>query len=82
MISRFLLLVLSVTKKKALTNFTEFFNHTQIFHPLYSMLCTVNLGLRDSVGFLQIRSQLIVWATRIKSATALQLIPFMEKEAK
>ena len=58
-ISRFLLLVSSFTKKEGLKKFTEFFNNTQVFHPMYSMLYTVNLGLCDYVPVLQIRSQFI-----------------------
>ena len=59
MISRFLLLVPSFTKKEAFKIFMEFFNNTQIFHPLFSMLYTGNLGLCYCVGFLQIWSQIL-----------------------
>ena len=58
MISRFLLLVSSFTKKEAFKQFTNFFNNTQIFHPLFLMLYTGNLGLRYCVGFLQIQSHI------------------------
>ena len=44
MISRFLLLALSFTKKE-FKKFLIFFNNMQVFHPMYSMLYTVNLGL-------------------------------------
>ena len=37
MISRFVLLVPSFTKKEAFKKFTDFFNYTQIFHPMFSM---------------------------------------------
>ena len=60
MISRVLLLVPSFTKK-ALKKFTKFFNNTQVFHPMYSMLYTVNLGLCDCVGFSQIRSRMSIY---------------------
>ena len=30
----------------------------QVFHPMYSMLYTVNVGLRDCVGFSQIWSHM------------------------
>ena len=39
----------------------EFFNNTQVFHPMYSMLYTVNLGLCDYVPFSQIRSHMQVF---------------------
>ena len=58
MISRVLLLVPSFTTKEVFKKLQIFFNNTQVFHPLYSMLYTVNLGLRDCVGFLQIRSHI------------------------
>ena len=57
--SRFLLLVPFFIKKEALKSLRNFFNNTQVFHQLYSMLYTVNLGLHNCVGFLQIRSHLI-----------------------
>ena len=46
--------------KEGLKNFTEFFNNTQVpvFHPIYSMLYTVNLGLCDYVPFSQIQSHI------------------------
>ena len=50
MISRFLLLVPSFTTKKVLKTFTGFFSNTQIFHPMFSMLYTGNLGLHYCVG--------------------------------
>ena len=55
-----LLLVPYFTKKEAFKKFTEFFNNTQVFHPLYSMIYTVNLGLHDCVGFLQIWSHIYI----------------------
>ena len=60
MISRFLLLVPSFTKKEGLKKFTEFFNNMQVFHPMYSMLYTVNVGLCDYVPFSQIRSHIMI----------------------
>ena len=51
MISRFILLVPSFTKKEGFKNLRNFFNNTQAFHPMYSMLHTVNLGLCDYVPF-------------------------------
>ena len=56
MISRFLLLVSSFTKKEAFNKFMDFFNNMQNFHPCFSMLYTGNLGLRYCDRFLQIRS--------------------------
>ena len=61
MISRVLLLVLFFSTKESFKQFTEFFNNTQVFHPIYSMLYTVNLGLRDCVGLSQIRSQILTY---------------------
>ena len=45
MISRFVLLVPSFTKKEAFKKFTNFFQYMQIFHQLISVLYTGNLGL-------------------------------------
>ena len=59
MISRLLLLVPSFTKKEGLKNLQIFFNNTQVFHPMYSVLNTVNLGLCDYVPFSQIRSHIV-----------------------
>ena len=63
MISRFLLLVPSFTKKEGLNFLFEIFNDTQVFPPMYSMLYTVNLGSCDYVPFSQIRSHIIVVIT-------------------
>ena len=49
MISRVLLLVPSFTMKERLKNLQNFFNDTQVCHPMYSMLYSVNLGLREYV---------------------------------
>ena len=37
----------------------EFFSNMQVFHPMYSMLYTVYLGLCDYVPFSQIRSHIL-----------------------
>ena len=69
MISRVLLLVPSFSKKEAFKKFMEFFNNTQVFHPMYSMLYTVNLGLCDYVLFSQIRSHMVRqagWQTKVE----------------
>ena len=58
MISRFLLLVPCFTKKEGFKKFMEFFNNTQVFHLMYSMLYTVNFGLCDYVPFSQILSHM------------------------
>jgi len=58
MMSRFLLLRHSFTKKETLKKFPEFFQYTNI-HPMYSMLYTANLGLCDYVLFSQIWSHLV-----------------------
>ena len=65
MISIFLLLVPSFTKKKAFKKFTEFFQQYAKFSPI------VNLGLRDCVRFCRsghIYSQLLCKKTRSISA--------------
>ena len=59
MILRFLLLVPYFTKKETFKQFMEFFNNTQVFHPMYSMLYNVNLGLCNYVPFSQIWSQIL-----------------------
>jgi len=41
---------LSLTTNKVFKTIMWFFNDTHVFHPLYSMLHTVNLGLHDCVG--------------------------------
>ena len=59
MVSRILLLVPSFTKKEGLKNLWNFFNNTQVFHPMYLMPYAVNLGLCDYVPFSQIWSQIL-----------------------
>jgi len=51
MMSRFLLLRPSFTKKEMFKRFTEFFQQYANLHPMYSMLYTANLGLCDYVLF-------------------------------
>ena len=57
--SRFLLLCPSFTKKEMFKKFTEFFQQYAIMLPMYSMLYTANLGMRDYVLFSQIWSHMI-----------------------
>ena len=45
MISRSVFLVPSFTTKEAFKKLAEFFNNMQVFHPLYSILYTVNFRL-------------------------------------
>ena len=56
MISRYLLVVIGSFFKDNLRNF---FNNTQVFYPMYSMLYTVKLGLCDYVPFSQIWSHIV-----------------------
>ena len=67
MISRFLLLVPSFTTKEVFKQFMEFFNNMQMFHQLFSMLYTGNLDLRYCVGFLQIRSHILMVTGKVNS---------------
>jgi len=57
LMSRFLLLRPSFTKKEMFKKFVELFQQYANIHSMYSMLYTVNLGLCDYALFSQIRSQ-------------------------
>ena len=74
MISRFLVLIPSFTKQEGLKEYTEFFNNMQVFHPMYSMLYTVNLGLCDYVPFSQIWSHMLHCGQCIISYNALAVV--------
>ena len=58
MMSRFLFLHPSFTKKETFKKFMEVFKQYTNMCPMYSMLYAANLGLCDYVLFSQIRSQL------------------------
>jgi len=59
MMSRFLLLRPSFTKKEMFKKFTKFFQQYANTHPMYSMLHTANLGFCNYFLFSQIRSHML-----------------------